>query len=414
MSKIFLCVILMLSTTLYGQNIQLSERPVCIDNFENVSSLDKIFSSSKIILIGEAGHGDGATFELKGKLVEYLYKKHGYTIFLHEGAGFTESYQFSVGLNSSYPLSTVFDSLSYLYYSKSRELQYLRNVLDSSSGMKFYGIDCQVGNYNVFVDYLNSLPKKVNVKHIDIIGFSKYGKRVLALYNQSLGKEEFSLTLKEITEIDSITAFYIKKLINKKNSSSINTQVLLNIRAVVNMLKFNLEEMGYSYRSINYRDSVMAKNVEWIMNKYPKEKIIISAANFHVSKNMHNIIRNSDSLYYQSIYPMGWYINKLYGNKAYSIAITNSSGKQGFCTDTVTYDVVEDAKFQIDYTKLEPNLLITNCDYSFYNFKNDIQLSNQTYRSLIFGANMHLGKWSTAFDGVINIRVQKPSTLRIK
>lgn len=402
MKKTLTIILLVLLNSAYSQNVKLTSKPVCIDNFDNIAELDKIFSSSCIILLGEAGHGDGATFELKTKLIKYLYEKHNYTILINEASGFIET----VNMNQEQVIpSQIFEKTADTKFSLSEQYKGLKLFLAENPSFKYYGLDCQPLNVELFLNNLNNLLNRTSNSSV-----KAYLANVISYYEQATSRKEFVLTLDDLKALDSITVSYSNnlKIFNHTDDIYIK-QLLLNIQANVHIAIHNIEEMSYSYKSINWRDSVMALNVDYIVNKFPNKKVIISAANFHNAKSIHKIYRNEDSTYYAKIQPCGWHIANNYKDKAYSIAIASTSGTFGYCTDTSVYNITEVAKFKIDENVLETHLLIPNCEISFYDFRNDKALETQVYRSLIFGTNMHRGKWSTAFDGVINIKNQKAS-----
>ena len=45
---------------------------------------DDAFEEIEVIALGEASHGDGATFEVKAELVELLHTRHGFDVILFE------------------------------------------------------------------------------------------------------------------------------------------------------------------------------------------------------------------------------------------------------------------------------------------------------------------------------------------
>jgi hypothetical protein len=385
------------------QSISLQQKPVCIDNFKNINGLDSIFKNNNIILLGEAGHGDGETFELKTKLIKYLYEKHGYTILINEASGLTETIvQNSQKINPS----TIFKNTGDEKFSNSQQYAKLYRFLKRTPRFKYYGLDCQPVNLDILLNELRQLGAKMKDKYL-----ANYLNDMSLFFEQAVGRREFTFSLDSLNVLDSLSIQYYKNVSAFNHSDPTYIEILLqNFRANLRIAIHNIEEMSYSYKSINWRDSVMALNVDYIMNMFPNEKVIISAANFHNARNMHQLYRNEDSTYYAKIKPCGWYIANKYKEKAYSIAIASTSGTFGYCTDTSVFTITEVAKYKIDNNVLETNLLISDCEISFYDFRKDDNLRTQTYRSLIFGTNMHKGKWSMAFDGVINIKNQKHST----
>lgn len=404
MKKLLLTALILLNIGyLKCQSLFLQQKPVCIDNFNNINELDSIFKHTNIILLGEAGHGDGATFELKTKLIKYLYEKHNYTILINEASGLTETV---VQNRQKIKSPEIFRTTGDQKFANSEQYVQLYQFLQGTPDFKYYGLDCQPSNLNIFLNELNLLGAKVKDNNL-----AKYLIDIGLYYEQGTGRREFTLSLDSLILLDSLTAQYHKNVGVFNHSDSAYIKILLqNFRANLHIAIHNIEEMSYSYKSINWRDSVMALNVDYIINKFPNEKVIISAANFHNAKSIHKIYRNEDSTYYAKIQPCGWHIANKYKDKAYSIAIASTGGTFGYCTDTSVYNITEVAKFKIDENILETHLLIPNCEISFYDFTKDENIDTKIYRSLIFGTNMHRGKWSTAFDGVINIRNQKHST----
>ena len=92
----------------------------------------------------------------------------------------------------------------------------------------------------------------------------------------------------------------------------------INERSDIEVLKKQHSKILKTYKSgLDYnRDSVMAMNLEWIIEElYPNEKVIISAANVHVSKVQYN----------QYGY-MGKLLHQKYQSDYYSIGLFHSLG----------------------------------------------------------------------------------------
>ena len=56
----------------------------------DLKKLDKFIDKKEIILLGEAAHGEGKTFEVKTQIVKYLVKEKGFNTIALEGMDFLE------------------------------------------------------------------------------------------------------------------------------------------------------------------------------------------------------------------------------------------------------------------------------------------------------------------------------------
>jgi erythromycin esterase len=416
MNKHLLIILLFISIQAVGQNTGSDKYIFCMDTLDikSLPGLDKDLKNSRIVLIGEAGHGDGRTFELKSELIKYLVERHGFNTIALEGAGFIET---PYGLNSIKNDSNVFKEFEKFLdgkWSKSNQLKELILYISKKhkdNKIDIFGFDSQP-NTTIYTDKLFDIIRDSTVTcitNLDRRVFEIYLKNLKAYYRQSTGQEEFTLTMGEINTLDSLTQIYINSL---SKGCGLLRQILLNVQSNIKLIIYNMEEMGYSDKSVNSRDSVMASNIIYYLNKNPTARMIISAANFHVVKDLTLITNNYDSLKYKRIVPMGKYLADKYGKACFSIAITSGGGQSGYCTDTTVYDILQTTKFPIDQNTLEYRFKKSKCTIAYINNLQKNQSTNSQTRSLIFGGNMHYGYWNKAFDSIIYIDKQRPSTLR--
>ncbi len=400
----------------FGQGILDLKNIICIDTVEikTLPHLDKEFSKSRIVLIGEAGHGDGRTFEMKERLIKYLVSKHGFNTIALEGAGFIETPHALTALKKDSNTYREFEKCLDLKWSKSAQMQGLIDFIGAkykNNEIDIYGFDPQPNSTlytNKLFDFLSDSSSQC-VSTFDKITFSRYLNNLRAYYRQSTGQDEFVLSIQEIKELDSLTTLYIK---NSTSDCSQLKQTLINVQSCVRLFIYNIEEMTYSDRSVNSRDSVMALNIIYYLDKNPDSKMIISAANFHIIKDLSLITNNYDSLKYKRIIPMGYHISRKYAKTSFTIAFTNGGGRNGYCTDTTVYDIINTAKFPIDRNTLEYSFRNKNCELAYINLSKNKPLIGKPIRSLLFGGNMHYGYWDKAFDCIMYIDKQTPSSLR--
>lgn len=89
-----------------------------------------------------------------------------------------------------------------------------------------------------------------------------------------------------------------------------------------------IEQGAKSIKDDNYRDRALAENIHWLLQQYPKQKLILFAHNGHIQKYP------AENFYYQGVLiknkehiSMGQYLIKLLHSKYCAIALDTYAGK---------------------------------------------------------------------------------------
>src|SRR5690606_36240196 len=146
MKKIFffnLFLLLSCNTTLekkIADNASNIENAVETKNFQFI---DKILSNKDIVILGEASHGDGKTFEVKSDLVKYLVEQKGYNTIAFEARDFLEMEY----INGRISLDSLIDSnvknnwvRNWSPWGPARQIQTLIDVIEENP-LKFIGLE---------------------------------------------------------------------------------------------------------------------------------------------------------------------------------------------------------------------------------------------------------------------------------
>ncbi len=302
------------------------------NGFADIQPLKDLIGEARIVSLGECTHGSSEIFSMKHRMLEYLVKEKGFTIFSIE-ANMPEAY----ALNE-YIIDGKGDPkklLAGMYF----WTWYTQEVLDMIEWMKKYN--------------------ETAVKKIMFTGFDmqfpdisiKILREYLTLHNSGF--------LSILNEYDSLS----RKKQMKKNEGNSNFKTLeayaQTIMDSLNTYKPKMYSKDFNWAFQNARilwqyaanhfsnpsrDESMAENVNWILEENPSAKIVLWAHNGHIRKD-------NDGFEYKS---MGEYLDKLYGKQMIVI---------GFATAEGTYTAVQrDGK---KYTGLDSanNLLTKENSY---------------------------------------------------
>ncbi len=363
--------------------------------------ITEVLKEKDIVILGEAGHGDGKTFEVKANLIKYLIEKEGFNALAIEGAGFIDM-QIK---NSVIPV----DSLLVFKYKKewlpwwgySKQTKLLIDFLKTHNTLKYIGLESYA--HTELRDFLNKRLSEVE-KNMQVL--SKFD----SVYSQLKG-DNFKCT--SMADLD----FYQQQLDKIRNENDIvKTNGLL--LQVVNNESVNIDNQKYSniiggFEAeniyVNIRDRQMANNLIWYKKRNPKAKIIVWIANFHGAKNIGQIRYKEDIPdLYASFTLFNDYLVQEYGDKVYSMAFTSFKGGFG----ELLFSDAPPGMINTPNNSLESELGKKNFDFAFIDFesvrKKKPNWRNKIFNSTLLGYDNKPGKWLDVFDGIFYIRENEP------
>lgn len=378
-------------------------------DFSDLEFLKKELQNKKIVVLGESGHGDGASFEAKTKLVKFLVEEMNYSTLAFEGGGFTEMAFASEKISQRKDAVAEIKKSWYSLWSDSKQIQDLLKYIDNKDSLNLLGIENQLGNkysWNL-ADIYKILAGELVFKDVD---FDHFKKNLQNYYHSTFDADTAIANQVDVERLKDDLATIKKNTaaIDSKNARIVH-QGVLNIEGLMTQLELNKGTYQQQNISISLRDSLMAENVKWYLEEYPDEKIIIWTANFHATRTLENAIYKEGDDFYQVFNSLTNRLVDKYGDEVYAVAFTSVTGENAFNfhEDAEKIDVSEDSwDFQmateIDY------------DYAFINFKEirkNPNCANLIFNSTVLGYKSHLGDWFNVFDGVFFIREMYRSDL---
>lgn len=391
------------------------------DDLVNKSSfvfLNKILTDKDIVILGEASHGDGKSFEVKSNLVEYLLEQRGYNTFAFEGRDYFEIEY----INGRKSLDTIFIVAfkenwvrRWNPWGPSKEIEKLVTLL-SNKKIKSIGLEpCSLKSYSSqksfdFIKYQLELePLKYSFYNPKIFDSISIIRERMISSMESITSEQFNFYLKSLENY-----FYNLSEIKNDSETHFLAQVIENSITSAKIARIDFLEFSEENENerINLRDMQMAKNLIWYKSRNLNSKIVVWMANFHGAKKISEIKFAGDDINrYSKFKVFGEHITEYYGDKVFSLAITSSKGKS-----KMPFNIPSIQKIDIKAPKnsLEGELESKNIQYGYIDF-NKIQngkfsLIDNKFNSIMLGYQNQYGNWTKVFDGLLYLRENNIAT----
>ena len=400
-----------------------------ISEIANYDFLAPILKDKKIVLLGEQSHGDGATFDEKVNLIKHLHEKLGFNTIVFE-SGMYDSYKANTDFISKKEKVTVFDQAIGNIWSDTQSFKELMLYVDACAKkkdtIKILGFDCQeasiFGNY-----YLTELESTLTKHQI------KFSKKTIVNLEKAFVSKDFEIF---ITNQNDATALlndfeYITKSLNKISKLSANDRIIKQtFSSKIADLNFAMSQFqNQKIVAQNPRDEQMAKNLIFLSQLYPKEKMICWGASYHFAKSLQNyedtpitedyLQKQSDlekattgysdynsgdgKQLLEGALPMGAILKEHFKDSVYSIAFSSIEGSYGV-VNTKPYPI-----FVPPTSSIENQLFNNNNNKVFFEFDNS---NSSSFYSSILGNIPIKNKWDTSFDALLFIKKSYPPVAR--
>ena len=399
---ILLAFLLMAGVVFISCGIQPDEKKLA-DQFMAFSDEEASFAPIKaavkdkrIVILGEAGHADGKTFEIKSKLIEFLNANNEYDVVL-EGMGFLDGAVLQGVLppqciDSNYlDVANAWNAL----WSQTKEASSLVEAMRSGK-VRYWGMDCNpsLGDYFLIPYLLASSPSVSSV-----LGGSAFDS-LTAIHDRMMSMDT-TLTHNELDYFDSKMNQARKALEEETDleKKAILDMTIDNALAFSGQVRLGFTDWDAVNEGINIRDRQMAENVEWYLNRFPDRKIIIWTANFHGAKKIDQIEygKEPEPDLYKKFVLLGEHLENAFPGQVYSLAFTSGGGSTGFFYANDSTDIVPDS------TSMEFQLSQRGMEFGICDMTQMKDCADMVFNSIVFG-DCKPGKWAQAFDGIFYMK----------
>ena len=287
------------------------------DDFSDLEPLRRVLRDVRIVQLGEATHGDGATFHAKTRLIRFLHKELGFDVLAFESGLYDCRKAWQLLLDGMEPHEAFRHGVFGIWAGSEQVgplIDYWGQAAKGERPLELCGFDCQftarASRDGLLIADVESL-----LNTLDSTTFNEQQRATILETLATLPKlfqtrgDHNPHDIKALYDGLSIWQALIERAEPSdslpEDELSFWRQFLTSTSTLVRMI--DKEEPGYG----NLRDEQMAHNLLWLAQKaYPRRKIIVWAASSH-------LVHNPVSPFYQTV-TMGNEVRKVLGEQTYT------------------------------------------------------------------------------------------------
>lgn len=305
-------------------------------DFDDLMDLKKYIGKARVVGLGEPSHGDGATFHAKTRLVKFLHQEMGFDLMVWE-SGMADCMETDLALKQGEEMEKAFSKGIFSIWTQSAQMQplfrYVAGTYKTDKPLQMAGMDCQMNSMGMgkkvldrTLDFLKRFdPTVLDEKEIAdlkggvdlLLGKQSYSKDLVAAYDRGVKKLQSALESEEGLEV------------------ALLAQLIRNLSCMVKIMGFHSEDPKKAQLNAALaREPAMAETLLFYAQKaYPDRKIIVWAANDHLSYNTTSIEKKvSRGKWVKDTHPwrpLGNDVREALGDDYYAIEFIAYEGEYG-------------------------------------------------------------------------------------
>jgi erythromycin esterase len=440
MKKVILFAVLLASIvaqTLFAQSPQLSNEWL-LKNVQTINAelpgkqdlqfLKNEIGDKHIVFLGEATHFDGATFEVRTQIVQFLMEEMGFEVILFE-AGMYDLMKANKQFQETGEAESIRKSLWGFWRAQQWQTFYsfIGQRKEARKNIEFAGFDCKFSssygfdnnNYSRFWETVFKEKNPAILKNENFISYMAVWKDIESGYQNSgmkggLAKIRYKMSKKEKQSFRNLSTWVADEL-RKIDENTLAQMVKSNDESIIAYSDLRLIKLIFNKKSIipinNRRDELMAENIIHLLkNVYPDKKIIVIGATYHFIRN-NNLIEpiRIQGIPIQESVIMSNLIYNSFPNEIYTIGFTAYDGMYGLVDQSKKGTPVKppnenSLEFQLASRGIE------NAFVTLENSGNELFFSQGTVLRLFDHQSAANSKqWGKILDAVFFIKTMTPA-----
>lgn len=306
------------------------------EDYSDLAFLKPILKDKTVVSLGENFHRVAEYSSMKTRLIKYLHEELGFDVIAFEsGIGETAAVNENEGILT--PKEMMERSLPDIWQSKETLglFDYIKQQRQTNRPLYLAGYDMQFinGYITQFIsEWISKVNKEYGKQYFDFemqamtdlfVAMNKYGMWDPQLKEESKKvKDQYEPKYKELIQFMNDNRVQLADMYPNNPH-----MVDIAIKALEGRVSF-IESFQYDTKgSYEFRDKIMADNVEWLTKvAYPGKKVILWAHNDHLAKNTSQIRTMENGKWINDFTSMGELLNKKLGDKEYVMGLYMNRG----------------------------------------------------------------------------------------
>jgi erythromycin esterase len=309
-------------------------------DWSDLEPLRAAIGNARVVMLGEATHGDGDTFLAKTRLIMFLHEELGFDLLVFECGLFPTSKAWEA-LRAGAPVREALASAIYPVWMGSREVQplfeYVEARRSTARPLEVAGMDPQLWGTATADHFVADLEDVLRRGQADVLTASDWPEFRRLLQDAVTGVWWY-----EKPSPDEKAAF--DAAYGNVESTLAGGLPLVSAdevafwRQVLRSTRIDLEndiaidpDVGYRIEQRIARDEQMGENLVWLATtRYPSAKIVVWAANYHILRNVSDVALLGHPGYYSGVTTMGDVVHVALGDDVYILGFTARAGEWGY------------------------------------------------------------------------------------